>query len=538
MADNLKGQSIIAGEFVAGSGGIVHGCNPATNESLAPGYSLVDESQLKIATQAAADAFKSFSNLEPENHAKFLEEIADNIEKLGDMLIQRVMLETGLPQARVLGERDRTVNQLRLFAGVVRQGDFRGVRWDPALPDREPLPRVDIRQRKIAMGPVAVFGASNFPLAFSVAGGDTASALAAGCPVIFKAHNAHPGTSEMVGNAISKAVITCDLHPGVFSLIYGPGASIGQALAADPLVKAVGFTGSRTAGVSLMKTGASREVPIPVYAEMSSINPVIFFNGALDRQTSDVSKLASDYLASVTGSSGQLCTQPGLVFVPSGAPGDSFVTSVAEQVSSLAGQTMLTPSICESWLEGVEKLSEQSGVELLGKGEAGETNNAPGPMIFQASVEDLRKNPVLHEEIFGAASLIIRYESLGDLIDAVSALEGQLTASMHLRESDLNEAKALIPRLEQKAGRILVNAWPTGVEVNHTMVHGGPFPATSDSRSTSVGTLAIERFLRPVAYQNLPEALLPEPVQAANPWNLNRRVDGELYLEGHLMAAD
>lgn len=530
MAENLKGQSIIAGERVTGKGSSVQGYNPATDEALKPMYSMIDEAQLKQATAAAAEAYVSFSALEPEPHANFLEKVADNIDAVGDRLTERLTTETGLTQARAVGERARTVNQLRLFAGVVRQGDFRGVRWDPAMPQREPMPRPDVRQRKIPLGPVAVFGASNFPLAFSVAGGDTASALAAGCPVVFKAHNAHPGTSEIVGTAITEAVKEAGLHPGVFSMIYGPGASIGQALASDPAIKAVGFTGSRAAGVALMKAGAAREVPIPVYAEMSSINPVFMFDGVLD--TENVTDLASAYLTSVTGSSGQLCTQPGLVFVPTGAMGDAFVSAVGEGANSLAGQTMLTASMCDSWKEGAERLSSQPGVELVGKGSVGETKNAPAPVVFQTPAQQFRENSVLHEEIFGAASLIIRYDSSEDLVRAASELEGQLTASLHLTESDHPTAAALVPVLEQKAGRILANGWPTGVEVNHAMVHGGPFPATSDSRTTSVGALAIERFLRPVAYQNIPEALLPTAVKAENPWNLNRRIDGEIQLQG------
>ncbi|GAA1140515.1 aldehyde dehydrogenase (NADP(+)) [Nesterenkonia lutea] len=531
---DLTGRSIIAGERVTGGGRTINGYNPATNEILEPGYSLIDESQLTAATEAAAEAFESFSQLDPETHAAFLEKVAENIEAAAEPLTERVMAETGLPQARVQGERGRTVNQLRLFAAVVRQGDFRGTRWDTADPERQPLPKPDVRQRMIPLGPVAVFGASNFPLAFSVAGGDTASALAAGCPVVFKAHNAHPGTSEIVGAAITAAVKEIGMHPGVFSLIYGPGASIGQALASDPAIKAVGFTGSRGAGLALMKAAAAREVPIPVYAEMSSINPVFFFDGLLEDTVSQgaeaTQKLATAYLGSVTGSSGQLCTSPGLVFVPTGANGDAFLAAVAEAAKPAAGQTMLTQSIAASWNEGVEQLASQDGVELVGRGTDGAGENAPAPVVYQASTPAFRDNPVLHEEIFGAASLVIRYDSAEDLVSAAQKLEGQLTATLHLTEADHKQAAPLIPVLEGKVGRILANGWPTGVEVNHAMVHGGPFPATSDSRTTSVGTRAIERFLRPVAYQNLPESLLPKPVQTENPWKLNRRVNGTITL--------
>ena len=526
---NLTGQSILAGVPTTGTGGEVHGHNPANNQSLEPAYSLIDVDQLKTATSAAAEAFESFRALEPQRHAEFLEAIAQNIENVGDELVARAMAETGLPEARLVGERGRTCNQLRLFAQVVRQGDQHGSRIDPALPDRTPMPRVDIRQRKIPVGPVAVFGASNFPLAFSTAGGDTASALAAGCPVVFKAHNAHPGTSEIVGRAITQAVADFELHPGVFSLVYGPGASIGQALVADPAIKAVGFTGSRAGGTALMATAAARPEPIPVYAEMSSINPVIFFEGALSE---DPQAHARAYLASVTGSSGQLCTAPGLVFVPTGAAGDAFVKAIGAQVPEAKGQTMLTAGICKSWNEGVQSLGEQQDVQLLGRGTQGEGENAPAPVIYGAEVKQLLDNPVLQDEIFGAASLVIRYADAQELATALSRLEGQLTATLQLTESDYPAAAQVVPTLETKVGRILVNGWPTGVEVGHAMVHGGPFPATSAPQTTSVGTLAIERFLRPVAYQNFPQELLPAPIKEDNPWALNRRVDGTLNIAG------
>jgi NADP-dependent aldehyde dehydrogenase len=519
----LTGRSLIAGQAVAGDGKTAYAFNPATNSQLEPGYTLLTEDQLKDATAAAAAAYPSFSTLDPETHARFLEAIAENIESIGEELVTRAGLETGLPAARLQGERARTTGQLRLFAGVVRQGDFRGVRIDPALPDRAPLPRADIRQRQIPLGPVAVFGASNFPLAFSTAGGDTASALAAGCPVVFKAHNAHPGTGELVGQAIAKAVRDTGLHPGVFSLVYGPGSSIGQALVADPAIKAVGFTGSQSAGIALMRTAAARPEPIPVYAEMSSLNPVFVFPGAIE---GNVDALAGQYVTAVTGSSGQLCTSPGLLFAPAGAAGDAFAAAVGRVVSSCAGQTMLTAGIAGSWNAGAEALGSAGNVSVVGQGAEGATMNAPAPAIFGTSVAEFVSNPVLHAEIFGAASLVIRYSTTEELVDAANRLEGQLTASLQLTEADYPAAAPLIPVLEQKVGRIIVNGWPTGVEVGHAMVHGGPFPATSDTRTTSVGTLAINRFLRPVAYQNLPQELLPVPLQDPNPWRLNRRIDG------------
>lgn len=524
----LNGHSLIAGHSVAGTDGTSFGINPATNEELEPAYTLISDAQLRTATEAAADAFESFSNLHPERHALFLETIAENIEAIGEDLISRAAAETGLGAERLRGERARTIGQLRLFANVVRQGDFRGVRIDSALPDREPLPRADIRLRQIPLGPVAVFGASNFPLAFSVAGGDTASALAAGCPVIVKAHNAHPGTSELVGQAITQAVRDLDLHPGVFSLVYGAGASIGQALAADPAIKAIGFTGSRAGGTALMRTAAARPEPIPVYAEMSSINPVYVFPGALD---GDVEALARGYVTSVTGSSGQLCTSPGLLFVPAGEPGDRLAAAVATAIAEQVGQTMLSPGIASSWQQGHDSFEAVADVELIGRGLAGATANAPAPAVFGANLDVFTENKALHEEIFGAASLVVRYKEVEDLLEATKKLEGQLTASVHATVGDYTSVAPLIPVLERKVGRIILNGWPTGVEVGHAMVHGGPFPATSDSRTTSVGTLAINRFLRPVSYQNFPGQLLPGVLQDANPWKVNRLVNGEAEIQ-------
>jgi len=312
----------------------------------------------------------------------------------------------------------------------------------------------------------------------------------------------------------------------VFSLVYGPGASIGQALVADPAIKAVGFTGSQSAGIALMKTAAARREPIPVYAEMSSLNPVFVFEGALSGSAEHIEALAQQYVTAVTGSSGQLCTSPGLLFAPSGEAGDKLAAAVGRAISACAGQTMLTEGIAGSWNAGTEALGRAAGVEVIGKGLEGATRNAPAPAIFGTQVRDFVTNHVLHEEIFGAASLVIRYGSVEELLEAITRLEGQLTASLHLTEEDYPTAAPLIPALEQKVGRIIVNGWPTGVEVGHAMVHGGPFPATSDSRTTSVGTLAINRFLRPVAYQNIPQELLPAPLQDENPWHLNRRIDG------------
>lgn len=522
----LTGHSLVAGQSLPGTAGEAHGYDPTTGQPLDPGYSMLGMDQLDDVASAAQEAFETMKVLAPEKHAALLDSIAEHIAARGDEVIARAMLETGLPEARLRGELARTTNQLKLFATVVRAGHHRGVRIDPAMPDRTPLPRPDIRQRKIPMGPVVVFGASNFPLAFSTAGGDTAAALAAGCPVVFKAHNSHPGTGELVGRAILAAIAEQGLPPGIFSLVYGSGSSVGQGLVAHPTFKAVGFTGSREAGMALMRTAAARPQPIPVYAEMSSVNPVFMFEGLLGDASTDLDELAQAFVTSATASAGQLCTQPGLVFVPRGAEGDAFLDAVQGLVSGQSGQTMLSDGIATSWREGVSALDEQNGVQLLAAGEPGAGPNAPAPVIYVTSVDEFVANDTLQDEIFGAASLMIRYESVSELVECISGMEGQLTASLHLAESDHAQAQPLIPLLEEKVGRILVNGWPTGVEVGHAMVHGGPFPATSDGRTTSVGTLAIDRFLRPVAYQGFPSGLLPVEMRDDNPWELTRLVDG------------
>ena len=518
----LTGNSLIAGRTVVGSGRTFRAVSPATGNALDPEFTQVDVDQLAEATAAAEEAFATFSTLEPAVHAAFLNSVADEIEAIGDALIERAAQETGLPQARLKGERARTTGQLRMFAAVVQAGLFRGVRID--LPNSAgTVPRPDIRQRRVPLGPVAVFGASNFPFAFSTAGGDTASALAAGCPVVFKAHSSHPGTSELVARAISRAIETHDLHPGVFSNVFGPGRTVGQALVSDRVIQAVGFTGSRSGGLALVQTAQARPVPIPVYAEMSSINPVFIMPGALE---GDIAELVAAYVTSALGSSGQLCTQPGTVFVPSGDRGDAFVSSVGELVSRAIGQPMLSTAIADDWRRGASVRDGHAGVTA--RGDDGDGPNAPGPVIHATDVETFSQNEVLHDEVFGAASLIVRYADVAELSATAERLEGQLTATIHFDTADLEDVRALLPVLERKAGRIVANGWPTGVDVGHAIVHGGPFPATSDSRTTSVGSLAIERFLRPVAYQNLPDALLPEPLRRTNPWGVPRLVDGRL----------
>jgi 2,5-dioxopentanoate dehydrogenase len=391
------------------------------------------------------------------------------------------------------------------------------------MPDRAPLPRPDLRLHHVAVGPVAVFGASNFPLAFSVAGGDTASALAAGCPVIVKAHSAHPGTAELVGRAVQRAVTECDLPEGVFSLLFDSGRSVGQGLVADHRIKAAGFTGSRTGGTALMKIAASRPEPIPVYAEMSSINPVLLFPGAMAARGEAIGKA---FVGALTLGAGQFCTNPGLVLAVDGDGLDRFIDGAKAALKAAPAATMLTPGIHKAYCQGVSRMKEHARVQILGEGMIGERFQGQAA-LFSTTAEDFLTHTELQEEIFGSSSLIVRCKDEDALARVVEALEGQLTIALHLEPSDHAMARRFMPTLEEKVGRILVNGFGTGVEVGHAMVHGGPYPATSDGRTTSVGSLAINRFLRPVSYQDLPGDLLPPALSDENPLGIPRQVDGK-----------
>ncbi len=518
----LTGKMLIGQHSLSGNREAIRAINPATDAALEPAYLGGNGEHVAQACALAWAAFDGYRETTLEARAAFLETIAVQIEALGDELIDRAVAETGLPRARIQGERGRTCGQLRTFARTVRAGEWLDVRVDPALPERQPLPRPDLRQRHIALGPVAVFGASNFPLAFSVAGGDTASALAAGCPVVVKAHSAHPGTSELVGRAVAQAIKACGLPEGVFSLLYGSGREVGIALVTDPRIKAVGFTGSRSGGVALTHAAQARPEPIPVYAEMSSINPVYLFGAALEARAE---ALAQGFVASLTQGAGQFCTNPGLVISVKGPALDRFINAVSERLPGCAAQTMLTPGIYSAYASGVSALSQHAHVAA--KGQAAGAPNQGQAHVFVSRGQDFLTNEHLHAEVFGSASLIVVCADTDEVRQVSEHLEGQLTATLHLDDADLASAKALLPVLERKAGRLLVNGWPTGVEVSDAMVHGGPFPATCDSRSTSVGTAAIHRFLRPVCYQDFPNALLPSALQHGNPLLLRRLLDGQ-----------
>ena len=518
----LTGKMLIGQQSLSGHREAIRAINPATDMPLEPAYAGGDGEQVEQACALAWAAFDTYRETTLADRARFLETIAANIEALGDELIERASAETGLPRARIQGERGRTCGQLRTFARTVRLGEWLDVRVDSAQPQRQPLPRADLRQRHIALGPVAVFGASNFPLAFSVAGGDTASALAAGCPVIVKAHSAHPGTSELVGRAIAQAVEQCGLPEGVFSLLYDAGHELGIALVTDPRIKAVGFTGSRSGGVALCQAAQARPEPIPVYAEMSSINPVYLFPAALEARAE---ALAEGFVASLTQGAGQFCTNPGLVIAVKGSALDRFIKVTSDLLPRCQAQTMLTPGIFSAYETGVSALAQHA--QYAAKGVAAVGPNQGQAHLFVTQAEAFLNNEHLQAEVFGATSLVVECRDAAQVRQVSEHLEGQLTATLHIDDQDLLQARALLPVLERKAGRLLVNGWPTGVEVCDAMVHGGPFPATSDARSTSVGTAAIHRFLRPVCYQDFPDTLLPNALQQDNPLGLRRLLDGQ-----------
>jgi alpha-ketoglutaric semialdehyde dehydrogenase len=524
----LTGFSIVDGKplesSIEGTRGSFHGIDPATGSKLGPVYHHASLEDLDRAANLAEDARGAYSRLPGRERAQFLRHIAAGIEAIGAEIVERANRETALPEARLKGELARTVNQLRLFAQVVEEGSWANARIDPAQPERKPLPRADIRSVLRPLGTVAVFGSSNFPLAFSVAGGDTASAFAAGNPVIVKAHSAHPGTSELVGQAVSESVRACNLPAGVFALLYGAGSELGAALVSHPAIKAVGFTGSLGAGRSLMKLAASRPEPIPCFMEMSSSNPLVVLPEALATRGTEIAK---GLFGSFTLGVGQFCTKPGLVYLPRNEAADALVATLKTLVEQSQASAMLTETICGNHDFGVAARKANNVVETLAEGADGSGASYASPALFEVSGSEMLRSPELAHEIFGPSTLVIRYENRDELLALLNAVEGQLTATLHGTNADIAANADLIAILERKAGRLLVNGFPTGVEVCHAMVHGGPFPATSESRMTSVGMQAIYRFVRPVCYQDFPQAALPDELKNDNPLGIWRLIDGE-----------
>jgi len=524
MESEITGRSIIG--FARGERSAVtfHAFDPATGNEIQPGFHSASLDELNIAAALAENARIAYGNIPGQSRAKFLRRIADNVESLGDVLIKRASLETSLPNARFVGERARTCGQLRMFADLLDDGSWVDARIDHAMPVREPVAKPDIRSMLRPIGPVAVFCASNFPLAYSVAGGDTASALAAGCPVIVIAHTAHPGTAELVGLAVSAAVRECSMPEGVFSLLFSASYEIGQALVNHPAIKAVGFTGSRRGGRALMDIAAARNEPIPVYAEMSSVNPTFFLPGSIKNRGET---LAAGLHASVTGGVGQFCTKPGLVFLGQSNETAEFVSNFKSQISDTAPAPLLTGGIQKSYNDANE-LRRDDAHGVSANHETDLAGFAVNPSVFETTTDAFLKNPGLSDEIFGPTTLLITAETKTELLEIARSLEGQLTASVHGDDTDVVEYADLIAILETKVGRLIFNGFSTGVEVCPAMVHGGPYPATSDSRSTAVGSRAITRFARLVCFQNFPDSALPDELKEDNPLNILRMIGGKM----------
>jgi alpha-ketoglutaric semialdehyde dehydrogenase len=517
----IVGKQFIGFEQSGEGTDILKSVNPGTGETLAQ-FSKATPAEVDRAVAKAATAFQIYRKKSGAEKAAFLEAAAAEIVALGDELVNICCAESGLPQARIQGEVGRTAGQLRLFATLLKEGSWVDARIETAIPDRAPLPKPDIRYMQIGLGPVVVFGASNFPLAFSAAGGDTASALAAGCPVIVKAHSAHPATSSLVAGAVIKAAQATGMPDGVFSLIFGDGSTAGTQLVKHPEVKAVGFTGSYSGGKALFDAAVSRPVPIPVYAEMGSTNPVFILP---ETAKSQAEAFAKGFSGSVTLGVGQFCTNPGMLIYEA-ENGKELTAQLETQFAQTAGNVMLTSGIYKAYNQGVDHHLSIAGVETLAKGAQSDALNTASPILFKTNSQVLGDNPQLSEEIFGPTSLVVEAQSKEDILNIARNLTGHLTATVHGTEKDLEDYKDLLDILEQKVGRIVINGFPTGVEVCHAMVHGGPFPSTTDGRSTSVGTAAIERFTRPVSYQGLPQSLLPDELKNSNPLGIWRLVNG------------
>jgi NADP-dependent aldehyde dehydrogenase len=524
----LSGKIIVAGSLRETSGGASAAVSPITGSELPTEFCQATTEDVRDSGEAAIEAWRAFRKKTKAERARFLETIADNIEALGDELIERCHLESGLPHARLIGERGRTCNQLRLFANVILEGSWVDARITTALPDRAPAPRPDIRRMLVSLGPVAVFGASNFPLAFSVAGGDTASALAAGCPVVVKAHESHPGTSELVGMAIARAAEATGMPAGVFSLLHGDGKSIGIALVEHPVICAVGFTGSYGAGRAIFEAASQRPRPVPVYAEMGSINPVFVLPEAAKERAEEIARGLS---ASVTLGVGQFCTNPGMVAGLAGKDFDAVARVAAGAISQVDAGVMLNERIRRTYGRGVEELKNHPDVERIGTGRAGDSELASQvtgqAALFKTNSRAVIEDARLSAELFGPSSVLVEARERSELIALAESIEGHLTCTVHGTATDLAEFSDLVEILQEKCGRLIFNGFPTGVEVCDAMTHGGPFPATTDSHFTSVGTAAVLRFARPVSWQGFPDTALPTELQNANPAGILRRVDGE-----------
>ncbi len=523
----LDGRSIIAGKTAHASAKTFHAISPADGTRLEPDFHEASAADVDLAMRQADDAFEIFRQMPAGARADFLDMIAAEIMAAGDELLQRASAESGLPIERFTGERARTCGQFKTFAALIREGSWLDARIDTAMPDRQPMPRPDLRRLLVPLGPIVVLGASNFPLAFSTAGGDTASALAAGCPVVVKAHPAHPGTSEIVARAIYRAMEICHVPHGVFSLLHGTGAEVAQDLVRHPLTCALGFTGSERAGRALFDTAATRPNPIPVFAEMGSTNPLFILPAALKNRAPAI---AQGLKAAFTIGVGQFCTKPGIVLALGGAEFDSFIDQFRTQVRATVPATMLHRGICDAFHAGIERVRNVPGVVVVAEsdGDADPAKTQAEPVAFATDVETFLRHRELREEVFGPYTLLVSAKTVTELETAARALPGQLTATLHADGTDLSDFSDLVRILERKAGRLLVNGFSPGVEVSPAMQHGGPYPATTDARFTSVGTAAIARWARPICLQGFPESALPDALRNANPLGIFRTVNGTL----------
>ncbi|MEC3908494.1 aldehyde dehydrogenase (NADP(+)) [Tamlana sp. 2201CG12-4] len=524
----ITGQHFI-GNKVSGDGiETFSAVNPVNNKTLPGVFFNATTQEIDTATTKSVAAYQILKTKNKEDIAAFLEQIAEEIMALGDTLITRCNEETALPEARLIGERGRTVGQLRLFAALVREGSWVDATIDTAEPNRAPVPKSDLRQMLRPIGPIAVFGASNFPLAFSVAGGDTASALAASCPVIVKGHPAHPGTTELVARAILKAVKTCNMPEGTFSLVQGNTTKVGETLVKHLAIKAVAFTGSFKGGKALFDLANSRKEPIPVFAEMGSTNPVFILPKALKERGDSI---AAGLVSSINLGVGQFCTNPGMVIIPKDKGIASFCDQVADKISQSPSATMLTPGIANAYKSTVDILRNSVGAEILSSGKNDDAPNNVASTVFKVSGTELLNNNQLEQEVFGPCSVLVEAETKEQVLEIARNLEGHLTATVHGTPEDFETFAELFQILEQKAGRLIINGFPTGVEVCHAMTHGGPYPSTTAPQTTSVGTKAIKRFVRPVCYQGFPDSLLPESLKDSNTHNIWRLVNGTFTKE-------
>lgn len=498
------------------------GYNPATAETLHGQFPGATEGEIKRTVQLASSAFHVYGKISGTKKAKFLNAIADEILALGDGLIERCCDESGLPEARIIGERGRTIGQLRMFADLVAKGSWIEASIDTAQPDRAPVPKPDLRRMLVPLGPVVVFAASNFPLAFSTAGGDTVSALAGGNPVIVKAHGAHPGTSSLVGSAIIKAAQKTGMPDGVFSLLHGSGSKVGQTLILHSGVKAAGFTGSQTAGRILYDLANKRKVPIPFFAEMGSINPVLVLPNIVKNSASQTAEMLA---GSITMGVGQFCTNPGLIVGLESESLRSFINELGQALSGIGGGVMLSDKISGNYNSELDAALNQQGITVESRSENQEGPNRGRTTLASVSGDTFLENPRLAKEIFGPFSLVVKCREQHQLDQVLRSLDGQLTGSVIGEENELNEFQTSIDLLQEKVGRLIFNSVPTGVEVGPSMQHGGPYPASSDSRFTSVGTGAIYRFVRPLSVQNWPNSQLPDELKNENPLNIWRMID-------------